>query len=484
MHEVDLQWPVPNDRLQAFRVHRLFAAPLGAGRMAQPGTEQHSMSTACPFVRWGVSAGIAVLTFLGDFRYNSLAGERMPVCPPDRSPTPFSFEMRYFPMHTKEVSELRRRWQAEKNAVKRIYGCYVNASGEIVTDLDEPLSLMPQEEAEQYFALLKKALSGKLGKNLLDLVFSTQQVADSDEHRLLMSLRDSELQDLEARQAFYQKAVESLHLEGSYLLLLAHDTYDVPTKAKDGAALEDGETVFSYLLCAVCPVKEGKPGLGYYAGDNEFHCFAPQTVAAPECGFLFPAFDDRAANLYNALFYCRKPDALPQELIETVFHTDIPMAAEQQKETFRESLAEALGQSCSMDVVQVVYSQLDGMLTEHKESGREEPLTVTAKDLAHILQGCEVPEENVQAFQSLCDEKFGEGVALNPANLIDPGKVEIKTPQVSLTVGADYSPLVQTRVIDGQKYLLIPAGECVEFNGLAVKIPGELEEARKEGNGE
>ena len=33
MHEVNLQWPVPNDRLQALRVHRLFAAPLGAGRM-------------------------------------------------------------------------------------------------------------------------------------------------------------------------------------------------------------------------------------------------------------------------------------------------------------------------------------------------------------------------------------------------------------------------------------------------------------------
>lgn len=30
MHEVNLQWPVPNDRLQALRVHRLFAAPLGA----------------------------------------------------------------------------------------------------------------------------------------------------------------------------------------------------------------------------------------------------------------------------------------------------------------------------------------------------------------------------------------------------------------------------------------------------------------------
>lgn len=32
------------------------------------------MSTACPFVRWGVFAGIAVLTLLGNFRYNSLVG--------------------------------------------------------------------------------------------------------------------------------------------------------------------------------------------------------------------------------------------------------------------------------------------------------------------------------------------------------------------------------------------------------------------------
>ena len=76
----------------------------------RPAHDVHGM----PVLRWGVSAGIAVLTFLGNFRYNSLVGERMPVCPPDRSPTSFSFEMRYFPMHTKEVSELRRRWQAEK----------------------------------------------------------------------------------------------------------------------------------------------------------------------------------------------------------------------------------------------------------------------------------------------------------------------------------------------------------------------------------
>ena len=49
--------------------------------------------------------------------------------------------------------------------------------------MDESLGRMPQEEAERYLGLLKKVLSGTLGKNLIDIVFSTQQVMDSEEHR-------------------------------------------------------------------------------------------------------------------------------------------------------------------------------------------------------------------------------------------------------------------------------------------------------------
>ena len=376
-------------------------------------------------------------------------------------------------MHTKEVSELRRRWQAEKNAVKRIYGCYVNASGEIVADLDEPLSLMPQEEAEQYFALLKKALSGKLGKNLLDLVFSTQQVADSDEHRLLMSLRDSELQDLEARQAFYRKAVESLHLEGSYLLLLAHDTYDVPTKAKDGAALEDGEKVFAYILCAVCPVKEGKPGLGYYAGDNEFHCFAPQTVAAPECGFLFPAFDDRCANLYEALYYTKNTGESHQELVDTLFRQELPPPADVQKETFQSLLTETLGEDCSLDVVQSVQSRLVGMMAQHKEDKDPEPLVLSKGALDMVLSTSGVEEEHREAFSQRFEEAFGPDARLAPQNLVDKRKLEVRTPDVKIQVDPQRGDLVETRIIDGVGYVLIRAEGGVEVNGVPVRFSQE-----------
>ena len=165
--------------------------------------------------------------------------------------------------------------------------------------------LMPQEESEKYLSLLKKGLSGSLGKNLIDIVFSTQQVVDSEEHRLLTTLRDSQLKDNEARQTFYRKVIDSLDMgDSSYLLLLVCDSYDVTHRGKDDSLQADAsDEVFTYIVCVVCPIKEGKVELGYFPGDNEFHCAAGQTVASPELGFLFPAFDDRAANIYNALFY-------------------------------------------------------------------------------------------------------------------------------------------------------------------------------------
>ena len=63
-------------------------------------------------------------------------------------------------MNQRELGELRRRFRPEKSAISRIYGCYVNSSREIIAYIDQSLGLMPQEEAEKYLGLLKKALSG------------------------------------------------------------------------------------------------------------------------------------------------------------------------------------------------------------------------------------------------------------------------------------------------------------------------------------
>jgi len=376
-------------------------------------------------------------------------------------------------MNQKELNEIRRRMAPNKSNISKIYGCYVNSNKSILSYLEESLGIMSQLETEKYMTFLKKSLSGSLGKNLIDIVFSTQQVCDSEEHRLLSSLTNSELKDAAAREQFYQKVIQSLDMEDcNYLILLASDAYDVPYRGKDDEIQVDAsETVFKYIICAVCPVKDGKSELGYFSGENEFHGYtANQIVAPPELGFLFPAFDNRAANIYNALFYSKDTAQIHHEFIDAVFHTKAPMSADEQKETFQSVLSDSLVDGCSYDVIQAVHEQIRERIEQHKERKDPDSLDITSREVGQILQSNGVPQEQIQAFQEKCGEEFGNEAVLNPRNIIDSSKFELVTPQVKISVDPEYSYMVETKMIDGKKYILIPADEGVEVNGVNVKI--------------
>ena len=376
-------------------------------------------------------------------------------------------------MNKKEISELSRRFKPEKANIGRIYGCYVNSSKEVISYIDESVALMPQEEAQQYLAILKKTLSGSLGRNLTDIVFSTEQVAGSEEHKLLMELRDDRA---DARQSFFQKVIDSLDMgDNNYLILCANDVYDVPYRGHgdvDKSAQEyasgESDQVYRYFVCAVCPVKDGKLELGYFVGENEFHnCLAKQIVGAPELGFLFPAFDNRTTNIYNALFYSRKPDEMHYEFIEGIFHTDLAMTPAEQREAFESILSDSV--DCSMDIIRSVHEQLSAKVAEHAESKNEEPLTVSCGDISSILADCGVNEEQLSAFQKSFTERFGK-VLLNPENIVDTRHFEVKAGDVTITVSPEQSFLIETREVNGRKYIMIPADGGAELNGFAVKV--------------
>ena len=288
----------------------------------------------------------------------------------------------------------------------------------------------------------------------------------------MMALRSSQLRDGELRQEFYRRVMDTLDMgDSNYLILLAHDTYDVPSRDRNGdRQADDSDRVFSYIVCCVCPVKDGRLELGYCPGENEFHnCIPSQIVAPPELGFLFPAFDDRAANIYNALAYARKPEQLHQEFLDAIFHVEeLPMSAVEQKEAFEAALTQSLEKACSLEVVQAVHERLTERIEQHKESKDPEPLAVTAGEVGSILRDCGIGEEQVTAFCQSCGQQFGEGAALSPANLIDSKRFQVRTGEVTLSVAPDRSYLVETRIIDGRKYLLVPVDESLEVNGLPV----------------
>ena len=199
-----------------------------------------------------------------------------------------------------------------------------------------------------------------------------------------------------------------------------------------------------------------------------------QIAASPELGFMFPAFDDRSSNIYNALYYTRKPAEVYQGFVDSIFAAKPVMSAPKQKYSFAYAMSESLENECSMDVVQAVHEELCIRVEEHKALKIEEPLEITPEDIGYILKENGLEEEKVEAFSSEVKKYFGEDASLNPNNLVDVRKFSVETPEVKISVAAENRHLIETRVIDGRKYILIAADDGVEVNGIPVSI-GETE---------
>ena len=375
-------------------------------------------------------------------------------------------------MNNKEIGEIRRRVRRDRSNMTAIYGCYVNENKEIISEFQQSTGIMPENEAEKYFGLMRRSLSGTIGKNLIDITFKTSQVAESPEHKLLMDLRNTKLKEEDLRMAFYQKVIETVSLQSNYLILLGCDSYDVPFKSKDDFAQADASNeVYTYLLCAICPVKQTKPNLHYIPEEKRFHDGGMQNiVSAPELGFLFPAFDNRATNIYNALYYTHSPKESHEAFVEAVFNAPIPKPAAEQKKSFEALLTTALDEDCNMDLVQTVHDQICQRIELHKESKIPEPLLIGKEDVKEVLTSCGVSEEHMAKFSVDYDEAFGFEADLHPKNIIDNKRFEIKTPDVSIKVAPDRTDLIETRIIGGVKYILISAEEDVEVNGVSIHI--------------
>ena len=381
-------------------------------------------------------------------------------------------------MNDKEIGELRRHLRRDRSNMTNIYGCYVNDDKEIIAEFSQSLGIMPENESEKYFALLKRTLSGTIGKNLIDITFKTSQVADSPEHKLLMDIRECRAKDEELRRKLYQKIIDSVSFEDNYLILLGSETYDVPFKSKDDSFQKDSsEESYTFMVCAICPVKQTKPNLHYVAEEKIFHDGAiNQMGSAPQLGFLFPAFDNRSTNIYNALMYSKDIKEGHEAFIETLFNTAAPKPAAEQKKSFEALLSTTLQEDCSMDLVQTVHDEICQRIEMHKEAKVADPLMISKEEVKSVLSQCGVSEGHVAKFSVEYDEVFGFDADLHPKNIIDNKKFEIKTPDVSIKVAPDRSDLIETRVIGGVKYILICADEDVEVNGVSIHI-GDKEPA-------
>lgn len=377
-------------------------------------------------------------------------------------------------MRPEDIRKIRKRIDSTLDNFSNVYGCYVNAASEIVSTMEIPVLDMQSEEKEMYAAIFKKVLSGTPDRNRFAIEMPISMVGDSDQHRLLMAVKEGQGRDENMRNLLYRRIIDSLQLEDTgYVILLAFDTCDLRTcDTSDEEWSEESNSQFEYFICAICPVKLSKAALQYRPHDREFRGISTGSLLSPPAlGFMFPAFEEGAADIGAAEYYSRSASENHGELISGLFMLENPpMAAEVQKDTFNFTLSEALGGDCRLELVTALQANLQTRAEAAKEENSAEMPRVDVEEIGDILAAKGISEEKVRRFTESVGERFDGAGSFNVNNIIQKKTFEVRTSETRIVTDPANALRIKTRCIDGVTYLLVPVGEGATVNGVEITL--------------
>jgi hypothetical protein len=197
------------------------------------------------------------------------------------------------------------------------------------------------------------------------------------------------------------------------------------------------------------------------------NCIREWVASPPQLGFLFPAFHDRGADIHSVLFYKKSAKETHEGFLSEQFGCDCPIPAPEQKKVFSSLVSELLEEECKYETVCDLYDEVQEIVANSGDNAKVRELDRTA--IKKLFEKCGASEEKMKQFNRLYDEKIGDREVLLAENVIDAGRLEIKTPDFLVRVSAGRSDLVEMRTIDGKPYLVIPVTDNVEIDGIATR---------------
>jgi len=327
-------------------------------------------------------------------------------------------------MRKKDILELKRRLKKDHCTFTKMCGCYVNGEKHIILKFRETFLNLDEDEYFKYLEIAKKILSGTIGNNILELNFPINDDLVNEKQISLMQLKNSQLKDDTLLDNFYDSIIDNYDYTGNFLILIFHDAYDVITKTKDNAKLDESEEVYEYVLCAICPVSLSEPGLRYFDEENKIKArIRDWVVEPPTNGFVFPAFINRSSDVNSIMYYTKNAKDTHPELMENALGCDSKQTATIQKETFQSIIKDSFGsdEKKAEKIFMEVQENLNNMIDEYKaiyDDVDSEPITLKKDDIQSILIESGISEEFTTKIEKSYEEIFGDDLPL-AENLID-----------------------------------------------------------------
>lgn len=372
-------------------------------------------------------------------------------------------------MDKKGIQEIKKCFKKEDCRIDRIRSCFVSEEGEVLSQFSDSFFSLEDEEMHKYCALFKQSLSGKFGRELYTLEFPLSEEETGGKQDSLYRLNESELKEEGLCEIFFQKIRESYPVPGKKLLILAHGVYDVPKKGTDGITMEDAsDTVYSFTLFLLCPVSLLKEGLCF---DKETDSFIARSedfvVQKPEISFLYPAFHERSSDIHALLYRAKKREEGLDTLTEELFGIPLPYGEKEQKGQFSALVQEVLKENCNFENVRTLQEELQELKEQGKEEEKEQ--TLSKSQLKQLLENAGATEEGLANFSALYDESLGEhDSSFYTENLVN-NSLHLKSENLQLKIKNEVSAILESKIIDGKEYLLIPVSDNLEVNGIPIR---------------
>lgn len=196
-----------------------------------------------------------------------------------------------------DMLELTRRMTPSRTCFHRAAGAYMTADGEIDETFNIHFLKLSASEQSKNLSLAKQIPFSRTNDKLREYPFPKEAMRPGGMWQLLTALCRCGLKDDMLMELLYEQIGESFASEEPYAIRIYSGSYDVPSKAADGEWLEGSETVYDFIICAICPMSE------------------PYEPLDPVCGFLFPAFSDRCADTGAIDFYEKGTGGTNQKLL-------------------------------------------------------------------------------------------------------------------------------------------------------------------------
>ena len=399
--------------------------------------------------------------------------------------------------------ELKKRFKKESCSIDRLAGCYVDANKNKAIKFNESFLNMDDEEFYKYLEIAKKTLTGTLGNNILELDFPLEEEATGGKQHFLYALRNDGLSSEELLDRLYDLIIDGYSYVGNYLILVFHDTYDIITKTSDNMKLDESEEVYEYLLVSICPVVLSKAGLGVREDENRIGArIRDWIVGVPDLGFLFPAFDNRSADIHKVDYFIRDAKDSHSEVISDVLGCAPRMTATEQRNTFSAIVKRAFandtenGEEALINIQESFNARIN--TGEELTESEINSIILTPETMDEILVENNIEGEKARVIKEVTLDEFME--ELPPvSNLIDSKalaanekereKKELvkevaslknkvseleeatsssESGDVSIFVYPERADEIHTEIIDDKKYILIPVDDnsSVKVNGV------------------